>query len=231
MTVHGNIPIHHPEDFELPKPQKEKEQPSTAAAFFKAVGEVLAIVIVCAAIVVPVRAFVAQPFIVSGGSMLPTFHNGDYLIVDQLTYQMNDPKRGDVVVFRYPNKPSEFYIKRVIAIPGDTVVFEGQLVKIINEEHPAGFVLVEEYISRPMNANDTVLLGEGEYFVMGDNRPNSSDSRMWGPLEEHFIVGKPLVRLLPFIDFGLHPGSEADQLQLEIPTKTTVENEAEETAE
>ena len=158
-------------------------------------------------IVIPIRIFIAQPFIVQGASMDPTFATGQYLIIDQLTYHFETPARGDVVVFRYPKDPSKFFIKRIIGIPGDTLTINGNVVTISNTEHPNGFTLEEPYVQdmRP----DTVLkevLGEHEYFVMGDNRNASSDSRVWGILRDDHIIGRALVRLFPVASLGLFPG-------------------------
>lgn len=170
--------------------------------------EILKYVSLALIIVIPVRLFVAQPFIVSGESMYPTFHNSDYLIIDELTYQFRAPERGEVVVFRYPNDPSRFFIKRVIGLPGETIVLKGATLTIKNAEHPDGFVLKEPYVSaRPLLGNKTIVLPDDQYFVMGDNRPASSDSRIWGPLPEDLIVGRALLRLLPVGDIAAVPGS------------------------
>jgi signal peptidase I len=151
--------------------------------------------------------FIAQPFIVSGASMNETFHSGDYLIVDQVRYYFESPKRGEVVVFRYPKDPSKHFIKRVIGVPGDTVSIIGGVVTISNETSPDGFVLDEPYITSMQPAAPlTETLGPREYFVMGDNRDHSSDSRAWGVLQEERIVGRALVRLFPPSDFDYLPG-------------------------
>lgn len=171
-------------------------------------GELLRFAIIALIIVLPIRWFVALPFIVSGASMEETFHNNEYLIVDQLTYKFENPARGDVIVFRYPRDPSKYFIKRVIGLPGETVSIDGSNVTITNSEHPEGLVLDEPYaqIERAMG-NLTQELGEGEYFVMGDNRDQSSDSRVWGTLEESKIIGRALLRLFPLNEVGLFPGS------------------------
>lgn len=169
--------------------------------------EIVRFSVIALLIVIPVRMFIAQPFIVSGASMENTFHNGEYLIVDQVSYHLHDPKRGDVVIFRYPKDPSKFFIKRIIGVPGDTVSIEGSTVTITNEENPNGFVLNEPYI-KSMKPNVTMIekLGDREYFVMGDNRDESSDSRVWGVLQEERIVGRALLRLFPPQEFGVLPG-------------------------
>lgn len=166
--------------------------------------------IIACIIVIPIRMFVAQPFLVNGSSMVPTFHNGDYLIIDELTYRFNDPKRGDVVVFRYPFDPKRHFIKRIIGLPNETVIFKDGGVIIKNDTHPEGLPLSEPYISNPVVLNASYTLGPDEYFVMGDNRPASSDSRSWGSLKRELITGRTLVRLFPISDIGLFPGKHIE---------------------
>ena len=169
--------------------------------------EILRFSLIALIIVVPIRMFVAQPFIVSGASMEQTFHTGEYLIVDQLTYHARTAKRGEVVVFRYPKDPSKFFIKRVIGVPGDTIAIEGNTVRITNAAYPNGFILDEPYIAKMTPGPAiTETLGEREYFVMGDNRDQSSDSRVWGVLQEDRIVGRAYVRLFPPREFDYLPG-------------------------
>jgi signal peptidase I len=151
--------------------------------------------------------FIAQPFIVSGASMETTFSTGEYLIVDQLTYHFEEPQRGDVIIFRYPRDPSKFFIKRIIGMPGDSVRIEGSTVTIANTTHPDGMVLSEEYVlSQRPGSPVFETLGDGEYFVMGDNRDASSDSRAWGVLQREKIVGRALLRLFPFSEIDVLPG-------------------------
>jgi signal peptidase I len=170
--------------------------------------EIVRFSIIAILIVIPIRMFIAQPFIVSGASMDNTFHSGEYLIVDQVSYYFNDPARGDVVIFRYPRDPSKFFIKRIIGVPGDTIIITDSQVKIVNEEYPEGFILEEPYIKAMTTVqNLSETLGEREYFVMGDNRDQSSDSRSWGILQEERIVGRAFVRLFPPGTLGYLPGS------------------------
>lgn len=173
--------------------------------------ELLKFALIAVVIVVPVRLFVAQPFIVSGASMDPTFHNGQYLIVDELTYRFDDPNRGDVVIFKYPKDPTQFFIKRIIGLPGETVqVRPGGIT--ITKTNGEKVELEEDYIVNEGNGNGTTAtLSDGEYFVMGDNRPESSDSRLWGKLPRENIVGRALVRLLPLESISLLPGSTPAQ--------------------
>lgn len=171
------------------------------------VGEIVRFALFALLIVLPIRIFVAQPFIVSGASMETTFSTGEYLIVDQLTYHIDVPKRGEVIVFRYPKDPSKFFIKRIIGLPGDTINISGKEVKIANETHPEGIILNESYIiDMKPSATLTETLGPNEYFVMGDNRDASSDSRVWGVLHRDKIVGRAFLRLFPLSEIGVFPG-------------------------
>lgn len=177
------------------------------------ITEIIQFSLIAILIVVPIRLFIAQPFIVSGDSMFNTFQNGQYLIVDQLSYHLNDPARGDVIIFRYPRDPSKFFIKRIIGLPGDTIAIEDSKVIITNETHPDGVVLDEPYV----NAMDPAepfeeKLGDREYFVMGDNRNQSSDSRSWGVLQEERIIGRAFLRLFPPETIEYLPGKVADQV-------------------
>lgn len=144
-------------------------------------------------IVVPVRLFVAQPFVVSGASMEPAFHSGDYLIVDQLTYRFEDPKVGDVVVFQYPLDPSLFLIKRIVALPGETVVEDtGRVITKAAAGQNADAPSAADATSTSL-----ITLASDEYYVLGDNPSESTDSRQWGPLQRKFIVGRVILRLWP----------------------------------
>lgn len=161
-------------------------------------AEIIRFSLIAILIVVPIRMFVAQPFIVSGASMENNFHTGEYLIVDQLSYYFHPPARGEVIIFRYPRDPSKYFIKRVIGEPGDTVTIDAGVVSITNTANPDGFELKEPYAKpMPLAPKMTEKLGEREYFVMGDNRSESSDSRTWGVLQEEKIVGRAWVRLFP----------------------------------
>lgn len=169
--------------------------------------EIITFIVLAVLIVVPIRVFIAQPFVVEGASMHPTFESADYLIVDQLTYRFEDPKRGDVIVFRYPNKPSVFYIKRIIGLPGETVDIERGIVTITRVDGTK-LSLEETYVvAEDATYNQTTSLGSDQYFVMGDNRPRSSDSRTWGALPREDIMGRAFFRLLPPTQIGVLPGA------------------------
>ncbi len=172
--------------------------------------ELLKFAIIAIVIVAPIRLFVAKPFIVSGASMEPTFDTGEYLIVDELTYHLGNPHRGDVIVFKYPKDPTQYFIKRVIGLPGETVRIEDGKVSITKAD---GTTLNREetYIKNIGNGSDMqVTLPPDQFFVLGDNRPESSDSRYWGLLPRSDIVGRAFVRLLPVNEIGILPGSVAE---------------------
>lgn len=157
-------------------------------------------------IVVGVRVFVAQPFVVSGASMMPTYQDRNYLIIDEFTYHFREPHRGDVIVFHPPVDMSTYYIKRVIGIPGDTVTIKNSVVTVTNATHLNGFVLKEPYITADTpNDNYSVIVPDGQYFVMGDNRPASFDSRRWGLLPRKNITGRVFLRLFPVNEIGVLP--------------------------
>lgn len=168
-------------------------------SFLVFIFEILKIVIIALAIVIPIRYFLFQPFFVRGQSMEPNFENGDYLIIDELSYRFSDPKRGDVVVFKYPNNPSQRYIKRIIGLSGETIEIGDNKVIIYSQQ---GSQILDEtdYLSSNTQTPGEVRvsLDEGEFFVLGDNRPVSSDSRRWGALKRENIVGKVFIRAWPF---------------------------------
>ncbi|MDD5146580.1 MAG: signal peptidase I [Candidatus Pacebacteria bacterium] len=165
--------------------------------FLAFAGEILKIVLLALIIVLPIRYFIFQPFIVKGASMEPNFHNGDYLIVDELTYRLKEPQRGEVIVFRYPLDPSERFIKRIIGLPTETVeIKDGQI--FVTDKFGTAKTLEEKYLE------GVVLLGsvkqtlaDNQYFVLGDNRLNSSDSRKWGAVSRDEIIGRVLIRAWP----------------------------------
>lgn len=160
--------------------------------------EVIQIVLISAAIIIPVRTFLIQPFYVQGASMEPNFYDHEYLIINEISYQFSDPVRGDIVVFRYPRDPSQFFIKRVIGLPGEVIQVDDGEVRIYNEEYPDGVLLEETYLDLTKTpGHERVTLGADEYFVMGDNRDESMDSRSFGPIQRDVIVGKVWFRGLP----------------------------------
>lgn len=170
---------------------------------------ILLYTVIAIGIALLVRFFVAAPYLVSGPSMEPTFHNFDYLVVDRISYELGNPQRGDIVIFTMPQNPNETLIKRLIGLPGDTVSISGNTITITNSAHPHGFALSEPYL----DPNDlggpsriSVTLAPDQYFVLGDNRVVSYDSRWWGVLPRSNIVGQVFLRLYPLDQIGIEPG-------------------------
>ena len=173
-------------------------------AFFFLILEFLQIIAIAAIVVVPIRYFVFQPFLVKGASMEPNFRDGDYLIIDELSYRLRNPERGEVVVFHYPFDPSQRFIKRVIGLPGETVAIKNGQVDITTEDG-ATVVLPEPYVQgvftiagNAAGGNSTTLKSD-EYFVLGDNRAHSFDSREWGLVNRKFIIGRTVLRAWPLM--------------------------------
>lgn len=166
------------------------------------IWEVTKVVVIALAIVLPIRYFIFQPFFVEGSSMEPNFHNGDYLIVDEISYRFSAPRRGDVIVFRYPNDPAKRFIKRIIGLPGETVeVRNGRIIisknsKKIKLDESA---YLPSYIVTPDCA--PFHLGKKQYFVLGDNRMRSFDSEDWGAVPRKYIIGRVVIRAWPFVHF------------------------------
>lgn len=146
--------------------------------------------------ILPIRFFLFEPFFVKGDSMEPNFHNWDYLIIDKLTYFYRQPQRGEVVVFKPPFDDNIYYIKRIIGLPQERILIEESKITIFNKENPKGFVLNEPYVANHYTPGTIdVQLKTDEYFVLGDNREVSYDSRKWGPLKKGRIVGRVLFQL------------------------------------
>jgi signal peptidase I len=178
------------------------EAPKSPSIFSRIVafgGELLHVVIISLAIIIPVRYFLIQPFYVKGASMEPNFNDHEYLIIDEIGYRMHDPVRGDIVVFRYPNDPRQFFIKRIIGLPGERVKVGDGKITIFNQQNPAGKALDEtSYLGALATSGDRdTKLGPNEYFLMGDNRPASLDSRVFGAVPKEFIVGRVWLRGWP----------------------------------
>lgn len=146
-----------------------------------------------------VRYFLVQPFFVEGASMEPNFENGEYLLIDEISYYFKPAERGEVIVFHYPLDTSKYYIKRVVGLPGETVEIINGKIAIYNDSNPDGFFIDENYLSREgiTAGNIKKKLAHSEYFVLGDNRLASSDSRQWGALPKSDIVGRVWVRAWP----------------------------------
>lgn len=182
----------------------EASRDKNSSSFWKELAKLVFLALV---IVIPFRLYIAQPFIVEGASMDPTFRSGQYLIVDEVTYHWRTPERGSVLIFKYPKNPKKYFIKRVIGLPTEIVSIKEGMVTIVNNEHPEGLRLDEPYVKLKKEDSLNYTLGEGEYFVLGDNRLGSSDSRQWGAVPEVNIIGRPIIRFLPP---ALFPGDSSD---------------------
>lgn len=168
--------------------------------------EIVQIAALALAIILPVRYFLVQPFIVKGVSMEPNFEDGQYLIIDELTFHFREPERGEIVVFHPPSSDEkQFYIKRVIGLPGETVEVNDGKVTIYNEQNPNGFTLTEAYLDEYTTGRDKETLGENEYYLMGDNRDASFDSRAFGPVTREHFIGRVWIRGLPLEKIGSFP--------------------------
>lgn len=184
---------------EIPKPKTSSRH--EALAF---IWETAKIVIISLAIIIPVRYFLVQPFFVKGASMEQTFTDGNYILIDEITYRFKNPQRGDVVVFRYPLDTTQFYIKRIIGLPGETIDIKNDHIIIYNGQHPDGFTLDEPYLEPDQHTlgDMKVTLDPNEYFVLGDNRLRSSDSRIWGNVNRSLIIGRVFFRAWPLNELG-----------------------------
>ena len=191
----------------IPNPQEQKTQiyfgqnnQSRLKKVILYILEIIKIVIISLAIIIPVRYFLIQPFYVKGASMEPNFYDHEYLIIDEISYRFNEPKRGDIVVFKYPRDTSQYFIKRVIGLPNEKIeILDGKII-VYNKENPSGVVINEIYLEEGLKTpgNQTVTLGLNEYFVLGDNRFSSYDSRSFGPIYRKLIVGRTWIRGWPF---------------------------------
>ena len=185
--------------------------------------EIVKVFIMALIIIVPIRVFLFQPFFVQGASMVPNFEDGDYLIINELGYKKTDVdfsgihfftvspfkdlQRGEVIVFRYPQDPQKYFIKRIIGLPGEKIEIRENKVVIYNQDNPDGFVLDESgYLpaGTETHGDMVVQIREDSYFMMGDNRSASSDSRSWGLLNKDKIVGKVLIRAWPVNRAGIY---------------------------
>ena len=202
-----NIPSDTPPVHFTSEPPEERKK--TKPSFWT---ELATFFVIAVCIVLPFRWFVAEPYIVSGTSMFPTFDTGHYLIVDKLSYRIHAPARYDVIVMVFPKDTTKDFIKRIIGLPGETVVIKSGVVSIKNTAHPDGIILDQSFVTYPKRDDTlTVTLTSNEYFVMGDNRAGSYDSRYWGPLPASDIIGHPVLRLLPISKIGISPGYESPE--------------------
>lgn len=174
-------------------------------------SKLLLLIVIILVIVKLIQGFIIQPFLVDGGSMLPTLESGELLIIDKLPFDINNLKSGDVIVFRHVKEDQyngQFFIKRLIGVPGDRVVVQNGVTTIYNKENPNGEILNESFIRYPdFEKTLDITLGTNEYVAFGDNRAESYDSRSWGIIYKKDIAGKAVFRLFPFSKIGSEPGA------------------------
>lgn len=167
----------------------------------QSIWEFAKIAIIALAIVLPIRYFLFQPFVVRGESMMPNYQNGNYLIVDEISYRFTEPKRGDVIVFKtrfIPGYRSDKFIKRIIGLPGETIEIKDSKIRIFKDNNVSE-INESDYLPDIVTVgNVKKTLGQDQYFVLGDNRDKSFDSRIWGVLPKEEIMGKVFMRLFPF---------------------------------
>ncbi len=170
-------------------------------------------IVIAAAIFVVVYLFLIQPHQIRGVSMDNTFHDREYILTDKISYRFSAPERGDIIVFQAPKNREQDYIKRIIGLPGEKVKIQNGNVYIYNSKNPNGIKLSEPYVGDTATTGrefakegSPVALGETEYFVMGDNRPHSSDSRDWGPIQRDEVVGRAWIRYWPLNKIKFVPG-------------------------
>ena len=165
------------------------------------VAEIVQVVLISLAIIVPIRYFLVQPFYVQGASMEPNFADKDYLIIDEISYRFKEPARGDIVVFKYPGDPKQIFIKRIVGLPGEKIkIFDGK-VTIYNDANPDGSAVDESAYLNPYvytSGDKITTLKSDEFFVLGDNRGSSLDSRIFGAVDQRSIIGRVWLRGWPF---------------------------------
>lgn len=186
-------------------PERERNSRQEALAF---IWETLKVVVISLLIIVPIRYFLVQPFFVKGASMEPTFDDGNYILIDEISYRFRPPQRGEIVVFRFPQDRSQFFIKRIVGLPEETLEVKDNKITVYSKDNPKGVVLDESsYLAPEEKTLGTfrTKVDVNEYYVLGDNRSHSSDSRVWGAVNRSLITGRVFFRALPFRHFGTFP--------------------------
>lgn len=163
-------------------------------------------IVAVAAVMVMIYLFIMSPQQVSGHSMEPNFHDGDYILTNKIMYKLTDPKRGDIVILKSPTNKDIDYIKRIIGLPGETLMLHEQHYyingKILNEPYQYNKPV---YGGSFLHENEEVTIPAGMYFVSGDNRPGSSDSREFGLIAREDLIGQAFLRYWPTNTVGLIP--------------------------
>jgi len=185
--------------FKKDKKEEVLTPKSTAAVIVGFVVEIVQVVAISLAIIIPIRYFLIQPFYVKGASMEPNFYDHEYLIIDEVSYRIGEPERGDIIVFKYPSDPKQYFIKRIVGLPNETIEVQNGNIVVYNESYPEGTILEEDYLEADVvtAGQKKVKLRNDEYYVLGDNRNSSLDSRSFGPVNESYIVGKVWFRGWP----------------------------------
>ncbi len=180
------------------EPQSNKDKVKGQIKDF--IWETLKVIIISLVIIIPVRYFLIQPFYVKGASMEPNFYDHEYLIIDEISYRFGEPQRGDIVVFRYPYDKSQYFIKRIIALPDEIIRLKDGQITIINAQNPDGFILDESSYLPAIHTQGQVdeRLEFNQYYILGDNRLSSLDSRSFGPITRDDIIGRTWIRGWPF---------------------------------
>ncbi len=187
---------------------EEKEKTTVfkkTSPFFSFVFDLIKLVVLALIIVWPIHRFVFQPFYVSGPSMEPSFYNNEYLIIEKITGYFREPLRGEVIVFESPMNSKDHLIKRVIGLPDEKVVIDKGQIFIYNHQFPQGLALNEKYLAAGTGTPGQIEieLKEDEYYVLGDNRNMSLDSRVFGSINKKDITGRVWFRGLPVRNIGL----------------------------
>ncbi len=192
------------EEQQLPEEKKSSFKQSLLKSF-GSIGlfllELIKVAVLAGLTIVLVRHFLFKPFYVKGASMEPTYFDKEYLIIDELSYRLRVPQRGEVIVFKYPEDQTEFFLKRIIGLPGERVKISEGKITIYNKEHPEGAILNETFLPGDLltsGERNFAPLSDNQYFVMGDNRPNSYDSRRFGAVDKNLVVGRVWLRGWPF---------------------------------
>lgn len=219
-TIKSNVIINDPDTStvtnvifsEKPKADSSAENLPLPVKLVKSVinffFDFLETIVVALSIFVVIYLFILQPHEIKGSSMEPNFHNNEYILTDKISYRFKDPERGNIIVFKAPKNPDIDYIKRIIGLPGDRVKVEKGDVYINDKKLPEPY-LHDKSLLFPgsyMQEGINVTVAPGEYFVMGDNRPHSSDSREFGPIPKKSIIGKAFLRYWPIKEIGIISG-------------------------
>lgn len=182
--------------------QNDSARPSKGKELVAGIAELALLVLIAFSLAWLIKSFVMQPFYIPSASMEPTLVPHDHVLVNKFIYRFQDPRRGDIMVFEYPLDPNKDYIKRLVGVPGDRIKVVGGVV------YRNGEKLKEPYLANPGDSSDfpagggQIVVPKNKYFMMGDNRGNSADSRMWGFLPKKNVVGKAFVIYFPFTRVG-----------------------------